>query len=158
MIIKRNIFSLLLFVILFTSGHNSLMAQSSSEKVNKSILETLKMWNTAAENADVAQAMLLFDNSENIMLIGSDKGEVNKGKVQIKEWLTQIFDFAGFSWEMTRIDIDHHGKTAWVFVDGSMIVKLKKGEPFKKPYRFSGIMVKKHNKWKWRLFDGSEPK
>ena len=70
MIIKRNIYTLLMFVILIPSGYNSLMAQSSSEKVNKSILETLKMWNTAAENANVAQAMLQFDNSENIMLIG----------------------------------------------------------------------------------------
>jgi hypothetical protein len=50
--------------------------------------------------------MLLFDNSDNIMLIGSDSGEVYKGKEQIKGWLNLLFKNAGFSSEMNRIDID----------------------------------------------------
>lgn len=154
---KKNTLIKLALLILFIVAFNSLKAQTSSEKVHKEILETLKLWNTAASMANVDQAMLLFDNSDNIMLIGSDSGEVNKGKDQIRGWLTQIFEHASFSWEMNRIDIDYNGETAWLFVDGTMIVKFLKGETIKKPYRFSGIMVKKKKTWKWRLFDGSVP-
>ena len=155
---KKNTLIKLVLLILFIVALNSLKAQTSSEKVHKEILETLKLWNTAASAANVDKAILLFDNSDNIMLIGSDSGEVYKGKDQIKGWLTQIFKNVSFSWEMNRIDIDYNGNTAWLFVDGLMIVKFNNGETFKKPYRFSGIMVKKKKTWKWRLFDGSEPK
>ena len=155
---KKNILFQLVFLILFSIAFISLKAQTSSEQVRKGISETLQLWNTSATNANVDQAMLLFDNSVNIMLIGSDSGEIFKGKDQIRGWLNQIFEYASFSWEMKRIDIDYNGKTAWVFVDGTMVVKIHKGGTIKKPYRFSGIMVKKNNVWKWRLFDGSEPK
>ena len=155
---KKNIVIQLLFLISSTVAVTSLKAQTSAELVHKGISETLQLWNTAATNANVDQAMSLFDNTDNIMLIGSDSGEIYKGKDQIKGWLNKIFKYAGFSWEMKRIDIDYSGKTAWVFVDGTMIVKIHQGKTIRKPYRFSGIMVKKNNKWKWRFFDGSEPK
>jgi hypothetical protein len=58
---------------------------------------------------------------------------------------------------MNRIDIDCNGKTAWVFIDGKMIVDFHKGGRKVTPYRFTGIMVKKKGVWKWRLFDGSVP-
>lgn len=89
--------------------------------------------------------MLLFDNSENIMLIGSNKGEIWKGKDQNKGHLDSIFLQESVSWEMTRIDIDGNNNTAWVSVDGSIIISYKKGETIKAPYRFTGIMVKKYS-------------
>ena len=102
--------------------------------------------------------MSMFDDSENIMLIGSDSCEVFKGKDQIKGWLTQLFDMASFSWEMDRIDIDSNDNTAWVFVEGRMVVAFKTGKTKKTPYRFTGIMVRKGSEWKWRLFNGSNPR
>jgi hypothetical protein len=58
---------------------------------------------------------------------------------------------------MNQINIDNNGKTAWVFVNGKMIVNFHKGGQRITPYRFAGIMVKKNGNWKWRLFDGSVP-
>jgi hypothetical protein len=118
----------------------------------------LKTWSAAAKSANVDQSMALFDDSENIMLIGSDKGEVKKGKKQVRDWLTKIFGVASFSWEMDNINIDSNGNTAWVFVEGSMIVEFRKGGINRTPYRFTGIMVMKKGEWKWRLFNGSIPK
>lgn len=62
--------------------------------------------------------MSLLDNSEDIMVIGSANGEINKVKDEIKAWLGQLFGFAGFSWEMNRVDIDSNGKTAWYLLMG----------------------------------------
>jgi ketosteroid isomerase-like protein len=155
---KQKILLQVLVVISFWAISTSLSAQKSSEKVKIEITQALQTWNAAAKSANVDRCLALFDDSENIMLIGSDKGEINKGKAQTKEWLTRIFGFASFSWEMDSINIDSNGKTAWVFVEGTMIVEFKKGGIQKTPYRFTGILVKKKGEWKWRLFNGSIPR
>ena len=155
---KRTFLFQALLLIMLSVSAISLSAQKSSEKVKSEITETLKIWNTAAKSANVDQCLALFDDSENIMLVGSDKGEINKGKVEIKNWLSQIFGFAGFSWEMNRVDIDYKDKTAWVFMDGKMIVDFHKVGQKDTPYRYTGILVKKKGGWKWRLFNGSVPK
>jgi hypothetical protein len=157
MIMKKNIFFQAVLVIMLSVSVNSLSAQKSSDKVKSEITETLKIWNTTCKSANVDQVMSLFDNTAEIMVVGSADGEINKGKDEIKAWVSQIFGFAGFSWEMNRIDIDCNGKTAWVFVDGKMIVEFHKGGKKVTPYRFTGILVKKNGVWKWRLFDGSVP-
>ena len=147
----------ILLVAFFAALINSVNAQDVSKKTRDEITEALKLWNTNAEKSKLDKFISLFDNSENIMLVGSDKGEIFKGRDQIKGWLTRLAEHASFSWDMNRIDIDANGKTAWVFVEGAMIVKWDTGQTRRTPYRFTGIMVKKNNNWKWRLFDGSIP-
>ena len=154
---KKNILFQAVLVILLSVSVNSLAAQKSSEKVKSEITETLKIWNAACKNAKLDQVMSMLDNSEGLMVVGSADGEINKGPDEARKWVSQIFGFAGFSWEMTRIDIDSNGKTAWVFMDGKMIVDFHKGGQKVTPYRFAGILVKKKGAWKWRLFDGSVP-
>jgi len=156
--VKRRFFFKVLLLILLSATTQSLSAQKPSEKVKSEITEALKIWNTAAKSGKIDECMALFDDSEDIMLIGSDRGEINKGRDQAKKWLSQIFGFGGFSWEMNRIDIDSNGKTAWVFMDGKMIVDFHKGGQKVTPYRFTGILVKKKDGWKWRLFNGSIPR
>lgn len=154
---NKNIFLQTVLLILLSVTANTLLAQKSSEKVKSEITEALKIWDTACKNANLDQVMSLFDSADGIMVVGSANGEINKGKDEIKTWLGQLFGFAGFSWEMNRIDIDCNGKTAWVFMDGKMIVNFHKGGQKVTPYRFAGILVKKKGAWKWRLFDGSVP-
>ena len=154
---KKNFFLQLAILIVFLILSNVATAQKCSEKVKSEITKTLETWNTACKNANLEQVMSMFDDTDNIMVVGSDKGEISKGKEEINKWVGQLFKNAGFSWEMNRIDIDNNGKTAWVFVDGKMIVNFHKGGQRITPYRFTGIMVKKNGVWKWRLFDGSVP-
>jgi hypothetical protein len=102
--------------------------------------------------------MNLFDDKDSVMLVASDVDEIFKGKEQISKWLGMLFKNNLFHWDMKRIDIDSYKKTAWVFVDGAMIVTGKKGNQFSVPYRFSGVLVKRNGVWKLRLFDGSIPR
>ncbi len=146
------------FLVLFSLIFSSLPAQSVSEKVKGEITEALKIWNAAAKSGNVEKCISLFDNTDDVMLVGSDKGEICKGKEQLRAWLSAIFAHANFSWEMKTIDIDANGKTAWVFVNGTMIIQWDTGQTKRTPYRFTGIMVRKHNTWKWRLFNGSIPR
>lgn len=154
---KNNMLSRIFSLILFSLLFNTVSAQTS-EKVKSEITAALRIWNDAGKNSSVDQILAQFDNTDDIMLVGSDSGEIYKGHEEIKKWLTGLFSFASFSWEMKRVDIDANGNTAWVFMDGKMIVKFIKGGELIRPYRFTGIMIKKEDGWKWRLFDGSIPK
>ena len=132
-------------------------AQSSKDKTIVEVENALKEWNQTAKDADLKKFMSLFDDNSKTILVGSDKGEIFEGKKLIENWLSKLFKTNSFEWEMKKINIDYKGKTAWVFVDGSMVVTNQSGEQHKTPYRFTGVLVKVKNIWKWRLFNGSVP-
>jgi ketosteroid isomerase-like protein len=154
---KKEIVPQGLLVVIFSVMFSSLAGQPSSGKVQSEIKETLTAWNTACKNADLDKVMSMLNNTDDIMVVGSADGEISRGRDEVKKWLTQIFGFAGFSWEMNRVEIDSNGKTAWVFVDGKMIVGFHKGGTKVTPYRFTGVLVKEKGVWKWSLFNGSVP-
>ncbi|MEI7663372.1 MAG: nuclear transport factor 2 family protein [Bacteroidota bacterium] len=131
--------------------------QAGNKAIIQKITAALELWNNSAKTRDMSHFMELFDSSHTILVVGSDSGEVFKGREQIEGWMRMLFTHRSFSWEMNRVDIDHNGNTAWVFMDGFMIVTNDKGKTAKFPYRFTGILVKVKNTWKWRLFDGSVP-
>jgi|APCry1669189101_1035198.scaffolds.fasta_scaffold00610_12 ketosteroid isomerase-like protein len=154
------LFMLICFLI-SVSGHpqsgKSDKKQGENASIKKEITAALELWNSSAKKRDVSHFMDLFDNSEVIIAVGSDSGEVFKGREQIETWMKTLFAHRSFSWDLKRVDIDHNGNTAWVFMDGYMIVTNDKGKTVKFPYRFTGILVKVKNTWKWRLFDGAVP-
>ena len=131
--------------------------QGSTDKTSDEIKQTLRLFNTAAQQANTEGIMKMFDATANIMFIGSDSAEIWKGEARIREHLNSIFPQERVSLDMKRVDIDSNGQTAWAFVDGQIIITTDKGEEFKAPYRFTIILVKKGKDWKIRLFDGSAP-
>ncbi|MCX6285058.1 MAG: nuclear transport factor 2 family protein [Bacteroidetes bacterium] len=151
------LFCLLIASSTYSQTGKSDKKQESDAAFKKEISATLDLWNNLAKSRDVSHFMDLFDNNAAIMAIGSDSGEVFKGREQIEGWMKTLFAHRSFSWEMKRVDIDHNGNTAWVFMDGYMIVTNDKGKTVKFPYRFTGILVKVKNTWKWRHFDGAVP-
>jgi len=132
-------------------------AFGQSPPADKEIRAALATWNDRANRADLDSFMQLFDDSENLLVVGSAPGEVMKGKTAIRTWLSGLFAHNKFSWDLSNPIIDSNGNTAWVFLDGAMTVVNDKGETHKSPYRFSGVMVKKNGVWKWRMFHGSVP-
>jgi hypothetical protein len=66
--------------------------------------------------------MALFDQDADIMLVGSDKGEVCRGRAAAETWVGGLLANNRFAWTMDQVDIDVHGETAWAFVDGKMAV------------------------------------
>jgi ketosteroid isomerase-like protein len=155
---KTNILLLITVVMLFSRSAHAQTVLATADRTRGEITEALTLWNTAAKKGSSEDVMALFDTSPaGILLVGSDKGEVYKGTAEVRRWLGMLFAHAGFSWEMDRVDIDASGATAWVFVEGSMVVRWDTGQTRKSPYRFTGFLVKKEDGWRWRLFNGSSP-
>jgi ketosteroid isomerase-like protein len=136
----------------------TLQAQNKTDKLDQEIRRTLSDWNSATSSSDLERTLNSFDETGKILLAGSDSGEIYRGKEEIRGWLAAIYKNHSFSWEMNQVDIDGYENTAWVFVDGFMVVKnTSTGKVRRTPYRFTGILVRKGTLWKWRLFDGSIP-
>ena len=149
----RKAFSLTaIAVISFTQ-----LIYAQKNDTEKEIRTILQSWNNAAKNRDSTTIMNMFDKAEDIMLVGSDSGEIFKGRHDVKQFVSLLFSQYSFSWDMQRIDISFNDNTAWAFTDGNMIVTDNSGA-FVTPYRFTAIFVKRTDGWKWRLYNGSIPK
>lgn len=127
--------------------------------VQAEIRGALDRFNEASARGDLAAVMASFDDRADVLLVGSDKGEVYLGRAAMEGWLGKLYKGTGFGWQMDRVDLGHHGGTAWVFVEGKMVLRdLPSGKVRgTTPYRFTGVLVKKGEAWIWRLFHGSVP-
>jgi ketosteroid isomerase-like protein len=98
-----------------------------------------------------------FASGDDVLLIGSDAGEVAAGNQEIKAFFTRIFAREDtFSWEWDRIDVSHSGDVAWFFADGRVVLYTEKGKS-KSPYRITGVLERQGERWLWRQYHGSEP-
>lgn len=132
---------------------------TSSDAMQVEIRKAIDEFSEASSRGDMAAVMAKFDDRADILLVGSDKGEVFKGRAAMEGWLGRLFKSNGFGWQMDRVDISHNGDTAWAFVEGKMNVSDKNTGKlrFSAPYRFSIVFVKKDKHWALRLFHGSAP-
>ncbi len=140
----------------FLFMHCGIYAQSCGTE--KEILKVLEKWNEAAQKRDTLALADMFDKSEDIMVVGSDSGEIFKGQAGVKQFTQFLFSQYSFSWDLKRVDISYNGNTAWAFTDGHMSVTGNNGTTFITPYRFTAVFVKTNNQWKWKLYNGSIPK
>jgi ketosteroid isomerase-like protein len=123
------------------------------------VRRALDQFNETSGRGDLQGVLALFDDQADILLVGSDKGEVYKGRAAMEGWLGALYRGNGFNWQMDRVEISGHGDTAWAFVEGKMSVREKATGKlrFSSPYRFSAVLVRRGSGWAWRLFHGSAP-
>jgi len=123
------------------------------------IRKCLGRMNEVMATKDLQKIMSIFEDSDEIMLVGSDSGEVFVGREQVKGFVKFLVGLPFiFSFEMKPLWINHDQNTAWVFVDGKMVHTKSNGQVSKFPYRITAVMVKKGDEWKWKVFSGSVPR
>ena len=94
---------------------------------------------------------------EDAMLIGTEAGEVARGRSAIETYLQNIFsrpETLSFAWREVQVSV--HGTTAWLFAEGTRVMRGESGET-KEPYRLTGVLELHQGKWAWRHFHGSQP-
>lgn len=126
------------------------------------IRATLDALNDACAKRDIHAFMGLFEENDQILLVGSDTGEVYHGRKEISGFMEMLFNLPFvFSFDLKNLTLRQDRNSAWLFTDGNMIHTGDKGESAgtvaAKPYRFSVTLVKRDEVWKWQLFHGSVP-
>jgi ketosteroid isomerase-like protein len=98
-----------------------------------------------------------FVNASDTLLIGSEPGEVARGRAQIEAHFAKLLsgpDTITFSWR--EVDVSVRGTVAWLHAEGTAILRSETGER-REPYRLTGVLELHGGRWLWRQFHGSQP-
>ena len=152
--------SVLIFLLILTFSNESLagIGRQKSDP-DSAIRKSLYRLNEMCATKDVQKMMSLFDDSEDIIVVGSDSGEVFIGKKQVQSFMSFLCKMPFvFSFDLNMVSINHNKNTAWVFVDGKMVHTKGNIITARIPYRITAVMVKRGSDWKWKIFSGSIPR
>jgi hypothetical protein len=99
-----------------------------------------------------------FVAADDTLMLGARAGERSQGIAQIAEAYRALFegpDTISFAWR--EVDVSVRAGVAWIHAEGQII--LNKGEAGEQrfPYRLAGVLEPHGGRWKWRLFQGSQP-
>jgi len=98
-----------------------------------------------------------FAPGDDLILVGSDDGEIARGRAQIEAFFKRLYTRdSTFSWQMQRVDAFADGDIAWFFAAGRMIVESPAGTK-DLSYRISGVLQRIGHHWLWKQYHGSEP-
>jgi hypothetical protein len=127
----------------------------SDLRVRQQILDALERFNQLISTRN-PQVLEDFASGDNVLLVGSEAGEVANGKKEIKAFITRIFAReTTFSWEWDRIDVAYVDDLAWFFADVRVILSTPQGQ-CKSPYRITGVLERRDKRRLWRQYHGSE--
>ena len=151
-----------LWAVLFALGCATIAPAPTPEakaKEESAIRATLTRMNEVLARRDQAGFLALFDNSDDIMVIGSDVGEVCAGRAGVKGFIQWIYSQKfTFAFDLQKVVVHQEGNFAWVYEDGNMLHVRRDGTSTKIPYRFVLTLVKRGDQWRWQLFHGSIPR
>lgn len=100
----------------------------------------------------------VFTDDPDVLLVGSDDGEVARGRDEIGALMEDLFALpVRLRWDWKTRDVGFAGDIAWVFADCDVVIAGSGGET-RKPYRITGVLQRAADGcWRWRQFHGSQP-
>jgi ketosteroid isomerase-like protein len=98
-----------------------------------------------------------FVAADDTLMVGARAGERAQGLAQIAEAYRALFEgpeTISFAWR--EVDVSVRADVAWIHAEGQIILTGETGEQ-RFPYRLAGVLEPHGGRWKWRLFQGSQP-
>ncbi|WP_297697007.1 nuclear transport factor 2 family protein [Phenylobacterium sp.] len=98
-----------------------------------------------------------FVPAADTMLISSQSGEIARGPSEIGAYIDRLYaQPEAVSWAWRRVEVSVRGEIAWVIADGEIVFHGDEGDR-RAPYRLTGVLEHRLDRWRWRLFHGSQP-
>jgi ketosteroid isomerase-like protein len=133
-------------------------ARKAAANSDEAVLQTLKAMNDVLARRDLAGFMALYEDNDDIALVGSDAGEVFRGRAEVSGFLKMLYGAPfTFSFDMPEVTVRRKGRHAWVFAEGAMVHTRVDGSQTRRPYRIALVMKRHDDAWRWQLFSGSVP-
>jgi ketosteroid isomerase-like protein len=133
--------------------------QSDSTNDTKAIIQK-----NLLEFADYAKAknpeliLSMFDDSDDIMLVGSDSSEIKHGRKEIRDLVQATLSKPYIiNWDFNNAEIFTSNQVAWAFVNNTIMLQNEDGSEIRIPYRLTTVWIKSGEKWKLKFFNGSIP-
>ena len=138
----------------FIEQEESNSPKDTMATIQKNLLE----FAAYAKAKDADSMILMFDNSNDILLVGSDSSEIKHGLKEIsdsfKERLSKPYTI---NWDFTNAEIFATNQVAWAFNNKSVTLLNADGSQIRIPYRLTSVWIKKGKNWKLKFFNGSVP-
>jgi uncharacterized protein (TIGR02246 family) len=132
----------------------TLKADPAAERALQAALDE---FNSAWAARDLEGLLSLFAEDEDVVLLGSDQRETAHGREELSRLLGYFFEQPiVYSWEWDRREVFAVDRLAWVVTEGT-IVEVGPDEELRVPYRFTGVLQERDDRWVWVLFHGSVP-
>jgi ketosteroid isomerase-like protein len=97
-----------------------------------------------------------FTDDPDAMLIGSETGEMALGPLGLRTFFAELYTRPyRVLFTLPERRVSAAGNVAWVTGEGTYRVSTG-GEPA--PYRLTGVLERRRDRWLWQLFSGSEPR
>ena len=147
-------FFLLIMMIACTESGRDIPTKNTETAIQKNLLQM----SAYAEKKEIDSFLAMFDDSENILLVGSDSSEIRSGKNEISGLVKEVMSKPyRIHWDFTDSKIYSSQNVAWAFSNKNIILEFDSGEKTISPYRLTTVWIKKGDQWKIRLFNGSVP-
>jgi len=115
----------------------------------RAVLETLEEYAAAYCTKDIERQMAIFDDGDDISVIGTGADELCAGRSDIQALFLRNFSYATatkFQWHWTNVTL----RGGCAVVAARLTIHLDTGEgPMQVPVRWTVSMVNKNEKWKW---------
>jgi ketosteroid isomerase-like protein len=105
-------------------------------------------------NQRLEEVLAAFAPDADVALYGSEVSEVVIGPDALRGFFERLFerpDGPRFAFRQRRLSSS--GGIAWFVADAEVTI----GPHIASPYRLSGVLEKRGERWLWLLFNGSEP-
>ena len=157
MTMNKTLLSFVLFLTLTTCS----VKQEESDPTNDTramIQKNLLEFAAYAKAKDADSMLSMFDNSDDIMLVGSDSSEVKRGRKEIKDLLQVALGKPYIiNWDFNNAEVFTSNQVAWAFVNNSVMLLNEDGSEIRIPYRLTSVWIKNGKDWKLKFFNGSIP-
>lgn len=120
----------------------------------RAIVETLNRFVFRCREQD---PRIADDFEEDALLLGSEAGEVARGREEIAAHFATLFEqpfIIEFAFESVEVEtVDDLG---WLYAEGAAVL-IQQSQQRRLPYRLTGVLQQADSGWRWKLFHGSEP-
>lgn len=133
------------------------LAVRAHSETEEHVRGTLDAFNEKLAQRDLEGVLALFISDPDMSLIGSEAGETATGHSELRSFFERIFRRAGtFNFDWSSCHISAQGEVAWFFADAA--ASYTEGERVTTmPYRTTGILERRDNRWLIAHYHGSEP-
>jgi len=115
----------------------------------QAVLTTLEDYAAAYCTKDIARQMAIFDDGDDISMIGTGADELCAGRSEVEAVFTRNFSEATatrFAWQWRHVTL----RESCAVVAASLTIHLEvDGKPIEVPVRWTVSLIKRANGWKW---------
>ena len=129
----------------------------ADDETEREVLGVLRAFNSQLAAHDLEGVLGLFVSDPDVILVGSEVGEIAIGPSELRAFFQRIFARPGtfrFEWRTCRVSVE--GDVAWFFAD-TLAHYSEPGNAVTVPYRTTGVFARRGDRWQLAHYHGSEP-